>query len=204
MEQQLKDMLMQNAIVVNQEVELTNVLLGFDKGNKYSLHAPNGQRIGQSAEVSNGLGGFIFRQLFNNMRSADIKIFGNNGAELAEMKKPFKFIFSEIAVRLGGQEIGRAKRSSWIGRNYSISVKGVPTFTISSSLFQWKNFRFNVIKGGVHVATIMKRYEGALKMMFTQADTFTVEFMDKNLSLDERLTLLATTFLIDYDCFEQN
>jgi len=49
----------------------------------------------------------------------------------------------------------------------------------------------------------MKRYEGALKMMFTQADTFTIEFIDDNLTLEERYTLLATTFLIDYDCFEQ-
>ena len=60
-----------------------------------------------------------------------------------------------------------------------------------------------MIKNGVHVATIMKRYEGAMKMIFTQADTFTIEFIDNNLTLDERFTLLATTFLIDYDCFEQ-
>ena len=126
-----------------------------------------------------------------------------NGAEIAEMRKPFRFIFAEIAATIGGQEIGRAKRLSWIGRNYGISVMGVPTFTISSSLFQWKNFRFNVMKGGVHVATIMKRYEGALKMMFTQADTFTIEFHDSSLSLEERFTLLATTYLIDFDCFEQ-
>ena len=203
MDQQLQDMLMQQAIVVNQEMEMTNVLIGIDRGNKYSLHAPNGQKMGQSAEVSGGVGGFIFRQLFNNMRSANVKIFANDGTELAEARKPFKFIFSEISAVLSGQEIGRAKRVSWIGRNYSISVRGVPTFTISSSLFQWKNFRFDVMRNGVHVATIMKRYEGALKMMFTQADTFTLEFIDSNLSLDERFTLLATTFLIDYDCFEQ-
>ena len=61
MDQKLKDMLMQQAIVVNQEVEMTNVLIGIDKGNKYSLHAPNGQKMGQSAEVSGGFGGFIFR-----------------------------------------------------------------------------------------------------------------------------------------------
>ena len=93
MDQKLKDMLMQQAIVVNQELEMTNVLIGIDKGNKYSLHAPNGQKMGQSAEVSGGFGGFIFRQLFDNMRSANVKIFGNDGTELAEARKPFKFIF---------------------------------------------------------------------------------------------------------------
>ena len=59
------------------------------------------------------------------------------------------------------------------------------------------------MKGGVHVARIMKRYEGALKMIFTQADTFTLEFIDSSLTLEERLTLFATTILIDFDVFEQ-
>ena len=202
MDEELQDILVQTAIVVNQQVELSNVLIGIDTGNKYSLHSPTGQQLGQSVEVG-GVGGFILRQMFNNARSANIKIFGNKGTEIAEMKKPFRFIFSEIAATIGGMEVGRAKRTSWIGRNYTINVLGVPTFTISSSLFQWKNFRFSVMKNGVHVATIMKRYEGALKMMFTQADTFTLEFHDVSLSLEERLTLLGTTYLIDFDCFEQ-
>ena len=202
MDQQLQNMLMQQAIVVHQEVELSGVLVGFDSANKYSLHAPNGQKLAQSAETG-GVGGFFLRQIFRNSRAANVKVFGMNGAEIAEMRKPFKFIFAEIAATIGGQEIGRAKRLSWIGRNYGISVMGVPTFTISSSLLQWKNFSFNVMKGGVHVATIMKRYEGAMKMMFTQADTFTIEFHDSSLSLEERFTLLATTYLIDFDCFEQ-
>ena len=202
MDQQLQSLLMQQAIVVHQEVELTNVLVGIDKGNKYSLHAPNGQKLAQSAETG-GVGGFFLRQMFRNSRAANLKLFGMNGAEIAEMRKPFRFIFAEIAATIRGQEIGRAKRLSWFGRDYGISVMGVPTFTISSSLLQWKNFRFNVMKGGVHVATIMKRYEGAMKMMFTQADTFTIEFHDSSLSLEERFTLLATTYLIDFDCFEQ-
>ena len=202
MDQQLQGILMQQAIVVHQKVELSNVLIGLDMANEYSLHAPNGQKLAQSAETG-GFGGFISRQLFNNARAANVKLFGMNGAEIAEMRKPFRFIFAEIAATIGGQEIGRAKRLSWFGRDYGISVMGVPTFTISSSLFQWRDFRFNVMKGGVHVATIMKRYEGALKMMFTQADTFTIEFHDSSLSLEERFTLLATTYLIDFDCFEQ-
>ncbi len=141
MDKQLQNMLMQQAIVVHQEVELTNVLIGFDKGNKYSLHAPNGQKLAQSAEVG-GVGGIIARQVFHNARAANVKVFGMNGIEIAEMRKPFRLIYSEITATIAGQEIGRAKRTSWIGRNYGISVKGVPTFRISSSLFQWRDFRF--------------------------------------------------------------
>ena len=67
MDEELQDMLMQPAIVVNQQVELSNVLIGIDSGNKYSLHAPTGQQLGQSAEVG-GVGGFIMRQIFRIMR----------------------------------------------------------------------------------------------------------------------------------------
>ena len=202
MDERLQNILMQQAIVLNQKVELTNALIGIDRGNKYSVHSPDGTKLGQAAEVG-GVGGFLLRQLFNNARSANVKVFDNEGAEIAEMKKPFKFIFSEMAATIGGMEVGRAKRTTWIGRNYTISVQGVPTFTISSSLFQWKNFKFDVMKGGVHIARIMKRYEGSLKMIFTQADTFTLEFIDSSLTLEERLTLFATTILIDFDVFEQ-
>ena len=203
MNKSLQGILSQQAIIVKQEVELSNILVGIDNSNKYALYAPGGQKLGQSAESSGGVGGFILRQILNNARSAEIKLFSNEGEELAHIRKPLKIFYPEIFAYVDGQVVGMAKRTSWFGRNYTIGVKGVPQFTISSSLFQWKNFRFEVKRGGVTVATIMKRYEGALKMMFTQADTFTIEFHDANLSLDERMALLATTFLIDYDCFEQ-
>ncbi len=203
MNQLLKDMLKQKAIIVKQEVELSNVMVGIDAGNKYCLYAPGGVKLGQSAEVSGGVGGFLMRNILNNARSATVKLFGNNGTELGEFKKPLRWIYAEMAATISGDEVGRAKRTTMIGRNYSISVMGAPKFTISSSLFQWRDFKFDVMKQGVLVARIMKRYEGAMKMMFTQADTFTIEFVDDSLTLEERYTLLATTFLIDYDCFEQ-
>ena len=59
MDQQLQSLLMQQAIVVHQEVELSSVLVGLDSANKYSLHAPNGQKLAQSAETG-GVGGFFF------------------------------------------------------------------------------------------------------------------------------------------------
>ena len=66
MDEELQDMLMQPAIVVNQQVELSNVLIWIDSGNKYSLHAPTGQQLGQSAEVG-GVGGFIMSDDFSSV-----------------------------------------------------------------------------------------------------------------------------------------
>ena len=127
MDQQLQGILMQQAIVVHQKVELSNVLIGLDMANEYSLHAPNGQKLAQSAETG-GFGGFISRQLFNNARAANVKLFGMNGAEIAEMRKPFRFIFAEIAATIGGQEIlfvaGRTHSGGHKGRMF---VKNLTT-----------------------------------------------------------------------------
>ena len=203
MNPQLQNILMREAIIVQQEVELANVLIGIDMGNRYSIHGTNGEKLGSSVEIRGGVGGFLLRQIFNNARACTVQIFDPQGQEIGQARKPFKFIYSEMGAYDGDNEIGRVRRCSWIGRNYTISVGGVDTFAISSNLFQWKNIKFDITRNGVVVATIMKKFEGFLKMAFTQADNFSIQFHDESLTLEERYTLFATLFLIDYDVFEQ-
>ena len=124
---------------------------------------------------------------------------------IGHANKPFRFIFTEMSALDGNVEVGRAKRVGLIKRNYVISVGGVggSVFNIESSLFQWRRFNFDVTRNGVVIASIKKKFEGFMKMAFTQADNFSIQFHDKNLTLQERYTLFATLFLIDFDVFEQ-
>ena len=105
---------------------------------------------------------------------------------------------------VGGQSLGRARRRFKIlKRKFTIEVGGVETFDIESSIFQLGKLTFDVTRNGQKIATISKNFEGFLKMAFTQADTFSIQFHDQNLTLQERFTLFITLFLIDYDVFEQ-
>ena len=205
---QLQNMLMQDAIIVQQATEMSNVLLGIDTANKYDVFAPTGNKLGSVAEVGGGAGGFILRQLFNNARACKLQIFDIQGMEIGLINKPFKLIYSEMAAVASYQEtmgeVGRAKRMSFFNRNYSITIGGQHQFSIQSSLFQFRRFKFDVTRNGIVVASIVKKFEGFMKMAFTQADNFSIQFFDKNLTLEERYTLFATLFLIDYDVFEQN
>ena len=205
MNPQLENILMRDAIIVQQELEISNVIVGIDMGNRYSIHATDGQKLGFSAEITGGVGGFFIRQFFNNARACTVQIFDPQGQEIGQIRKPFKFIFSEMGAFDGDTEIGRTRRKTWIGRNYTISTNSDPLnpFSISSNLFQWKNIKFDVTRNGVVVATIAKKFEGFMKMAFTQADNFSIQFHDENLTLEERYTLFMTLFLIDYDVFEQ-
>ena len=119
MDQQLQNMLMQQAIVVHQEVELTNVLIGFDKANKYSLHAPNGQKLAQSVEVG-GVGGIIARQVFNNARAANVKVFGMNGIEIAEMRKRLENVIPVLSPQV--------RANIAISSNDAIDSSGIAAF----------------------------------------------------------------------------
>lgn len=200
----LQYMLSQDAIIVQQATELVNVIIGVDTSNKYDVFSPEGHKLGSVAEVSGGAGGFILRQILNNARSCNLQIFDPQGQQIGLFRKPLRFIFTEMSAEADAMEIGRAKRTSWIGRNYIISVgSGESLFTINSSLFQWRRIKFDVMRNGVLVASIRKKFEGYLRMAFTQADNFSIEFIDKSLTLEERYTLFATLFLIDFDVFEQ-
>ena len=162
--------------------------------------------MGLAAEVQGGVGGFLLRQIFNNARACTVQIYDPQGQEIGQARKPFKFIYSEMGAFDGDNEIGRTRRRTWIARNYTIAVNSDPLnpFAISSPLWQWKNIKFDITRNGVVVATIMKKFEGLMKMVFTQADNFSIQFHDESLTLEERYTLFATLFLIDYDVFEQN
>ena len=114
-------------------------------------------------------------------------------------------MFSEMSAIVGDQTLGRTRRRfKMLKRKYTIDVQGTPGFEIQSSVFQFGKHTFDVKRNGLVVATIAKKFEGIMKMAFTQADTFSITFTDKNLTLEERCTLLFTLFLIDFDVFEQN
>jgi len=207
MNPQLQQMLMQDAIIVQQAIEMGNVLLGIEGSNKYDVFGPTGHKLGAVAEVSGGAGGFILRQIFNSARACKLQIFDMQGQEIGLIDKPFRFIFSEMVAigknTEGMGEVGRVKRVGLIARNYTISVGGVNQFSIKSSLFQFGRIKFDVTRNGIVVASIAKKYEGFMKMAFTQADNFSIQFFDKNLTLEERYSLFATLFLIDFNVFEQ-
>ena len=205
MNEYLQQMLTRNAIIVKQETEMSNVALQIDAANRYGLFDPSGEALGMANEISGGVGGWFMRQFLEKNRPCTIVIYDKQGQEIASGKKPFRFIFSEISAKIGEQTLGRARRRfSALKRKYTIDVEGAPGFEIKSSIFQFGNYTFDVTKNGQVVATIAKKFEGVLKRAFTQADTFSIEFKDESLTLEERCTLLFTLFLIDFDVFEQN
>ena len=56
-----------------------------------------------------------------------------------------------------------------------------------------------------HIATITKKWGGFCKEAVLDADNFTIDFnSEKNVSVEEKMLLLATTFLIDLMYYEND
>lgn len=204
MSAQLQHMLMRDAVIVRQEKEIANIIIGFDSANKYGLFGESGEPLGNALEEGGGFGGTILRQLFGNMRSVKLHVYDGQGQEIATGIKPFRFMFQEMTGTVAGQSFGRTRRRFKIlKRKYTIEVGGVDTFEIQSSIFQLGSLTFDVTRNGQKVATISKKWKGLLTEMFTQADSFSIQFHEPAMTLQERVTLFFTLFLIDYDVFEQ-
>ena len=98
MNEALKDMLTQDAIIAKQDMEASNIILGIDAANRYLLFGPNGQSLGIAAEESSGAGSWLIRQFLRNKRPCKVHIYDQKGQQIATGKKPFRFIFSDPPV----------------------------------------------------------------------------------------------------------
>lgn len=71
-----------SAIVVTRQLELMNVMLGFEQANKYVIMDPRGGHIGYMAERELGMGNMMARQMFSTHRSFTTHVFDMHGKEV--------------------------------------------------------------------------------------------------------------------------
>lgn len=87
-----------SAIVIQRQLEMMNVLLGFEQANRYIIMDPHGNHIGYLAEQDHGLGSAVGRQLFRTHRSFTTHVFDREEKEVLRFHRPFSFISSQIRV----------------------------------------------------------------------------------------------------------
>ena len=71
-----------SAIVVTRQLELMNVMLGFEQANKYVIMDPKGFHIGYMAERELGMGNMVARQMLRTHRSFTTHVFDRHGKEV--------------------------------------------------------------------------------------------------------------------------
>ncbi|KAF2021255.1 Scramblase-domain-containing protein [Aaosphaeria arxii CBS 175.79] len=87
-----------SAIVIQRQLEMMNVLMGFEQANRYIIMDPHGNHIGYLAEQEHGVGNAIARQMFRTHRSFTTHVFDREEKEILRFHRPFSWISSRIRV----------------------------------------------------------------------------------------------------------
>jgi hypothetical protein len=87
-----------SAIVIQRQLEMMNVLMGFEQANRYVIMDPHGNHIGYLAERDHGFGSAMARQMFKTHRSFTTHVFDREEREVLRFHRPFSWINSRIRV----------------------------------------------------------------------------------------------------------
>ncbi|KAL2010457.1 hypothetical protein VTN00DRAFT_6264 [Thermoascus crustaceus] len=87
-----------SGLVVQRQLELMNVMLGFEQANKYVIMDASGNHVGYMAEQETGLGNMMARQWFRTHRSFVTHVFDRHENEVLRFHRPFSWINSRIRV----------------------------------------------------------------------------------------------------------
>ncbi|KAL8773279.1 MAG: hypothetical protein Q9194_004376 [Teloschistes cf. exilis] len=87
-----------SGIVIQRQLELMNVFIGFEQANKYVILDPQGNHIGFIAEQDNSMGRTMARQLTGTHRSFTTHVFDKHEKEVLRFHRPFSWISSRIGV----------------------------------------------------------------------------------------------------------
>ncbi|KAL4812808.1 Scramblase-domain-containing protein [Aspergillus spinulosporus] len=87
-----------SGLVVQRQLELMNVMIGFEQANKYVILDAAGNHVGYMAEQEKGIASIMARQWFRTHRSFVTHVFDRHENEVLRFHRPFSWINSRIRV----------------------------------------------------------------------------------------------------------
>ena len=196
----------ENQYFIRQKKEWTEILIDFETRNQYQVIDEDQNEVGTISEVSSGIGGFMKRNVFGSHRSLDVRVHDADGSAVVRLARPFFWLFSSLDVLAeGGAKLGTVERRfGLIRKKYDLLDEHGHCFAkISSPL--WRLWTFpaeHEREGGT--AEVSKKWGGALREIFADADTFRVAIESGTWTATERWVLFAAAISIDFDFFEIN
>ncbi|KAL1957047.1 hypothetical protein VTO42DRAFT_6424 [Malbranchea cinnamomea] len=103
-----------SGLVVQRQLEMMNLLIGFEQANRYVILDAHGNHVGYMAEQEQGFGKMLARQWFHTHRSFVTHVFDRHQNEVLRFHRPFSWINSRIRV-YDPLEVADAAQSSFTG-----------------------------------------------------------------------------------------
>ena len=197
------DLTRHQELVVRQIVERLEAFTGIETENRYGVLTPEGEELLYAYEES----GFLARFLLKSHRPLTINVVDNNHQHVLAARRGFFWINSHLYMHdSSDQIIGSLHRQfKVIGRRFILlDGSGNQIAEIrGQGIFRPNTFRIYDMQDQ-EIARITKQWGGVMREMFTDADTFLVEYYNQGLDQTMRTLILASAFSIDLDFFESS
>jgi uncharacterized protein YxjI len=185
-------------LIIKQEKEWAEIITDFETANKYKVFDGEQNLLFGAFEEK---GNWFLRTFLKSSRPFTLNVLA--GQELLlQVKRPWRWFFPQATIfDSNTQELATVKmRFAFFSRKYSFyDAQGQEIMSLHGPFF--KPWTFNILDNGERIGKITKKWSGAFKEMFTDADVFGAEFPA---GWDERKKkiILGTIFLIDFVHFE--
>lgn len=218
-------------LVIRQQKEWVEILAQWETANRYAVMDPNGAPAAYIAERTSGFLSMLKRWVLRSHRPLDADVVGRDGERLLHLSRPFFFLFSDLEVRAAeGARIGSVRRRfAWLHKKYDLCDEHGQMFaTVTSPIWRLWTFRIQD-RSGARRALVSKKWGGALREIFSDADTYLVDFtgsedsgrtprvnaaseypVSVNGTLvepwtpEQKAVIFAAAISIDFDFFEDN
>ncbi|XP_027731488.1 phospholipid scramblase 1 isoform X1 [Vombatus ursinus] len=199
-------------LLIHQQVELLEVLTGFETNNKYVISNSLGQRVYFAAEEND----CCTRNCCGNLRPFILKILDNTGREVITINRPFRCVSCCYPCCLQKLEVQSPPGVpiGYITQNWHPFL---PKFTVLNEHHQEVlkiqgpcvvsrccsdvDFEITSLDGETKIGKITKQWTGFIKEAFTDADNFAIQF-PLDLDVKMKAVMLGACFLIDFMFFE--
>ncbi|CAH1776140.1 unnamed protein product [Owenia fusiformis] len=207
-------------LLVHQQVEMLEVITGFETKNKYQIKNSMGQQIYFAQEESS----CCERQCCGPQRGFIMHITDNSGKEVITCTREFKCCAGccwcaccdcgamTLKVEANGEFCGMVRQtcSKWSPRYQILDAQDQTIFDIQGPCCVCdgpccpmdQEFMLLSSNTGDEVGKISKQYTGFVKEAFSTADNFGVNF-PMDLDVKMKAVMIGAVFLIDFMFFEE-
>ncbi|MCP3136925.1 phospholipid scramblase family protein [Pyxidicoccus xibeiensis] len=182
--------------------ELVEVLVPWEARNQYEVCDDTGRPTVYVGETGDGWGSALKRN-FWPFYKARMECMTLGGTVALAIERPWSFLLAHANVEAwDGRLLGRIEqRFSVVGRKLELlTPSGTVLATVEGPLL--KPWTFRVMQRGVEVALIRKKWNGVLQELFTDADTFRLDFAPECTDGRLRQLILGAALLVDMTWFD--
>ncbi|KAJ3371107.1 hypothetical protein GGF31_003530 [Allomyces arbusculus] len=201
-------MFARDQVAVVRQLEMMNLMLGFEQANAYTMKGEGGQEIGYIVE-EDSLARSLLRNFLTTHRKMNAKVVNARGEVVLKIHRPFNWINSTIYITTGDdREIGHVEQEWHLWRRrYNLFNQDEQFARIDAPILSWE-FALQD-EDQRQIGMIDRNFTGFGRELFTDTGHDAVHFQadaaaKRPLTLDERAITFAAAITIDFDYFSRD